>query len=153
MNLPGGPPSANNNNRYNSTETSSSAATVADPLTTFRAVFIRAPGILESGPEVEILAEYTLNTSEKEATGRDAVTVAVRSGHLMATAFHPELTDDARWHALFVDMVRDNVKSLNISNNNNDKEGEKEEGGINGTHGTTGIGRVPTRPADLPVYH
>jgi 5'-phosphate synthase pdxT subunit len=112
-------------------------------LTTFRAVFIRAPAILESGPEVEILAQYTLNASEKEATGKDAVTVAVRSAHLMATAFHPELTDDARWHALFVDMVRDNVKSLGINSNEEEEEGD----------GTNGIGRVPTRPADLPVYH
>ena len=74
----------------------------------------------------------------------------MRSGHLMATAFHPEITDDARWHALFVVMVRDNVKSLGTSISNNNNNEEEAEGG---TVGTNGIGRVPTRPADLPVYH
>jgi 5'-phosphate synthase pdxT subunit len=63
----------------------------------FRAVFIRAPAILEAGPAVQVLAE---------APGRgEQVIVAVRQGPILATAFHPELTDDARWHKLFLDVV------------------------------------------------
>lgn len=64
-----------------------------------RAVFIRAPWVEETGPEVEIL-------------GSDPVTgriVAVRQGPALATAFHPELTGDPRVHKLFVDMVRDRI--------------------------------------------
>jgi 5'-phosphate synthase pdxT subunit len=63
----------------------------------FRAVFIRAPAILEAGPTVQVLAE---------APGHgEQVIVAVRQGPILATAFHPELTDDARWHRLFLDVV------------------------------------------------
>ena len=63
----------------------------------FRAVFIRAPAILEAGPAVQVLAE---------APGHgEQVIVAVRQGPILATAFHPELTDDARWHRLFLDVV------------------------------------------------
>ncbi len=74
------------------------------------AVFIRAPWVESAGPDVEVLA--TLGTAVRssttgegpgEAAGR---IVAVRQGPLLATAFHPELTGDARVHALFVDMVR-----------------------------------------------
>ena len=38
------------------------------------------------------------------STGADPV--AARQGNMLVTAFHPELTDDRRVHALFVDMVR-----------------------------------------------
>jgi pyridoxal 5'-phosphate synthase pdxT subunit len=63
----------------------------------FRAVFIRAPAILETGPGVQVLAE---------APGHDEqVIVAVRQGPILATAFHPELTNDARWHRLFLDVI------------------------------------------------
>jgi hypothetical protein len=51
------------------------------------------------GPGVEALASYTLTAEEAQAQGRDSVVVAVRSGHLVATAFHPEITSDARWAA------------------------------------------------------
>jgi pyridoxal 5'-phosphate synthase pdxT subunit len=64
-----------------------------------RAVFIRAPAITEIGPQVECLAE--LNTPHEEQ-----VIVAVRQGPILATAFHPELTDDLRWHRLFLETVR-----------------------------------------------
>jgi 5'-phosphate synthase pdxT subunit len=62
------------------------------------AVFIRAPGIVDVGKGVEILAHFG---------GEDAppVIVAVRQGPILATAFHPELTDDLRWHRLFVEIV------------------------------------------------
>jgi 5'-phosphate synthase pdxT subunit len=63
----------------------------------FRAVFIRAPWVEEVGPGVEILAT-------EPRTGR---IVAVRQGPALATAFHPELTQDHRVHALFIDMLRD----------------------------------------------
>lgn len=40
-----------------------------------------------------------LTPEEQELSqGLDKVTVAVRSGHLLATAFHPELTEDSRWY-------------------------------------------------------
>lgn len=109
----------------------------------FRAVFIRAPAITEVGPGLEVLAEYILTKEEREmAEGKEAVVVAVRSGPIMATAFHPELTDDARWHALFVEMVRKHAAELMAQE-------EAEDGG---DAGVAKLGREPTRPADLPVY-
>ncbi len=63
----------------------------------FRAVFIRAPWVEEVGPGVEILAT-------EPRTGR---IVAVRQGPALATAFHPELTQDNRVHTIFTDMVRE----------------------------------------------
>lgn len=79
----------------------------------FRALFIRAPAITEAGPEVEVLAAYTLSPAEL-AENPDhplSVIVAVRSGALLATSFHPELVDDLRWHALFVKMVQEDLKN------------------------------------------
>jgi 5'-phosphate synthase pdxT subunit len=61
----------------------------------FRAVFIRAPYITEAGPGVDVLSRI------------DDKIVAVRQGHLLASAFHPELTDDVRMHAFFAEMVRE----------------------------------------------
>ena len=63
-------------------------------------VFIRAPWVEDAGPDVEVLARVTGG----EADGR---IVAVRQGSLLATSFHPEVTDDARVHELFVSMVRE----------------------------------------------
>jgi 5'-phosphate synthase pdxT subunit len=65
----------------------------------FRAVFIRAPWVEQTGPGVSILGT-------DQGTGR---IVAVRQGQLLATAFHPELTPDRRIHQLFVDIVKDNT--------------------------------------------
>jgi 5'-phosphate synthase pdxT subunit len=65
----------------------------------FRAVFIRAPWVEQTGPGVSILGTDL-------GTGR---IVAVRQGKLLATAFHPELTQDRRIHQLFVDIVKDNT--------------------------------------------
>jgi 5'-phosphate synthase pdxT subunit len=65
----------------------------------FRAVFIRAPWVEQTGPGVGILGT-------EQGTGR---IVAVRQGQLLATAFHPELTPDRRIHQLFVDIVKDNT--------------------------------------------
>eukprot|EP00884_Botryococcus_braunii_P001335 jgi/Botrbrau1/11201/Bobra.0214s0025.1 len=72
----------------------------------FRAIFIRAPAVLETGPSVEVLSQYVLAPDEAATAGRDSVAVAVRNGPLLATAFHPELTSDLRWHRLFVEGVR-----------------------------------------------
>jgi pyridoxal 5'-phosphate synthase pdxT subunit len=63
----------------------------------FRAVFIRAPWVEQTGDAVEIIGT-------ESRTGR---IVAVRQGPALATAFHPELTPDLRIHKLFVDMVRE----------------------------------------------
>jgi len=68
----------------------------ADP---FRAVFIRAPWVEQTGPGVSILGT-------DQGTGR---IVAVWQRQLLATAFHPELTQDRRIHQLFVDIVKDNT--------------------------------------------
>ncbi len=56
-------------------------------------VFIRAPRIVTTGSDVEILAE------------RDGFPVLIRQGHTMAATFHPELSADRRVHQLFVDTV------------------------------------------------
>jgi pyridoxal 5'-phosphate synthase pdxT subunit len=58
------------------------------------AVFIRAPWIERAGPGVEVLASHRGHA------------VAAREGNLLVTAFHPELTGDRRFHALFVDGLR-----------------------------------------------
>ena len=58
----------------------------------------RAPAVVQAGPAVEVLAEYHLTPAEQSAaSGRQSVMVAVREKHLLATAFHPELTADLRW--------------------------------------------------------
>lgn len=62
------------------------------------AVFIRAPWIESHGPEVEPLATVETPLGVK--------VVVARQGGLLASAFHPELTDDGRLHRLFVDLVR-----------------------------------------------
>ncbi|HLU23298.1 pyridoxal 5'-phosphate synthase glutaminase subunit PdxT [Lederbergia graminis] len=66
-------------------------AGVADSMT---AVFIRAPHIIEAGENVEILAKYN---------GR---IVAAKEGNLLGCSFHPELTDDNRLTAYFIEMVK-----------------------------------------------
>ncbi|HLH80622.1 MAG TPA: pyridoxal 5'-phosphate synthase glutaminase subunit PdxT [Chthonomonas sp.] len=59
-----------------------------------RAVFIRAPYVTQVGPNVQVLSKF-----------QDKV-VAVKQGNLLATAFHPELTDNLRIHALLAEMAR-----------------------------------------------
>jgi 5'-phosphate synthase pdxT subunit len=60
----------------------------------FHAIFIRAPAIERCGAAVEPVA--TLD---------DGTIVAAREGRFLATAFHPELTGDSRFHRLFADMA------------------------------------------------
>lgn len=73
----------------------------------YRCIFIRAPAILQTGPKVEVLAEYKIPEEKKASMTEDkvdSVAVAVKQGTLMATSFHPELTADFRWHQLFLSM-------------------------------------------------
>jgi len=60
----------------------------------FPAVFIRAPAIQGVNGKAEILARLA-----------DGTGVAARQGKLLVSAFHPELTDDLRFHQYFVDIV------------------------------------------------
>jgi 5'-phosphate synthase pdxT subunit len=57
----------------------------------FHGVFIRAPKVTRVGADVEILAEY------------DGVPVLLRRGPITVASFHPELANDARLHAQFLD--------------------------------------------------
>ena len=58
-----------------------------------RAVFIRAPWVERHGPGVEVLSAY------------EGHPVAIREETVLACAFHPELTDDPRFHAIFMAMT------------------------------------------------
>ncbi|MFH1381577.1 MAG: pyridoxal 5'-phosphate synthase glutaminase subunit PdxT [Chloroflexota bacterium] len=60
----------------------------------FPAVFIRAPLIERVKSNVEVLAKLANGT-----------VVAARQGKLLASAFHPELTDDLRFHQYFIDIM------------------------------------------------
>jgi 5'-phosphate synthase pdxT subunit len=60
----------------------------------FHAVFIRAPIIEETKPSAKILSRLP-----------DGSIVAIRQDQLLACAFHPEFTDDLRFHSYFLDMV------------------------------------------------
>lgn len=102
----------------------------------FRGVFIRAPAILESN--VDVICELTLDEKQKSKVNRERVIVAVKSQNCLATAFHPELTGDNRWHQFFAQMVIENLK-------HNDFE-------------IDGIGQLKQElksimiPSDLPVF-
>lgn len=63
--------------------------------TPLRAVFIRAPLIKEVGPEVDVLSTYK------------GEIVTARQGNLLASSFHPELTDDFRLHGYFLRMAEE----------------------------------------------
>ena len=64
----------------------------------FHAVFIRAPVVTQAGETVSVLARLD-----------DGRIAAVRQAHLLATAFHPELTADLRLHAYFCDIVTETI--------------------------------------------
>jgi 5'-phosphate synthase pdxT subunit len=61
----------------------------------YHAVFIRAPTIDGVGPNVDVIARLA-----------DGTAVAARDGTMVASSFHPELTDDSRFHEYFLDLVR-----------------------------------------------
>ncbi|MCS7174362.1 pyridoxal 5'-phosphate synthase glutaminase subunit PdxT [Pseudothermotoga sp.] len=65
-----------------------------------KAVFIRAPKVLEWSSNVEVLATY------------EGTPVLVQQGNLLASSFHPELTDDLKIHEYFVKMVADRYESV-----------------------------------------
>ncbi len=67
----------------------------------FHAVFIRAPSIKRAGEEVEVLAALD-----------EGVIVAVRQRNLLATAFHPELTEDTRFHRYFLRMFESGHRGM-----------------------------------------
>ncbi|GAA3585100.1 pyridoxal 5'-phosphate synthase glutaminase subunit PdxT [Klugiella xanthotipulae] len=58
------------------------------------AVFIRAPVVERVGPGVETIAMLS-----------DGRVVAVRQGNILGSSFHPEMTNDGRFHRLFLDNV------------------------------------------------
>lgn len=60
----------------------------------YHAVFIRAPIIEAVGKDAKVLAKVD-----------DGRIVAAQQGHLLATSFHPELTDDTRFHEYFLSLV------------------------------------------------
>jgi len=66
----------------------------------FPGVFIRAPVIEQANSEVEILTRLTNGTG-----------VAARQGRLLASAFHPELTNDLRFHQYFLNIVAEGTNS------------------------------------------
>ncbi len=64
----------------------------------FHAIFIRAPVVEEAKPGVEILSHLT-----------DGSIVAVRQNRLLACAFHPEFTNDLRFHRYFLNIVDERI--------------------------------------------
>jgi len=64
----------------------------------FHAVFIRAPIVTQIDESVTVLSKLD-----------DGRIVAVKQNHLLATSFHPELTDDLRLHAYFCDIVEETI--------------------------------------------
>lgn len=62
----------------------------------FHAFFIRGPAVETAGPEVKVLA--TLD---------DGTIVAVQEGNLLGTAFHPEVSEDSRFHQYFLRLCKD----------------------------------------------
>jgi 5'-phosphate synthase pdxT subunit len=82
-------------------------AGLADPV---HAIFIRAPWVEQTGPEVQVLARV----DHGPAAGR---IVAVRQGPLMATSFHPEVGGDARIHRLFLEQAGVTNGAINRATN------------------------------------
>ncbi|HET6893969.1 MAG TPA: pyridoxal 5'-phosphate synthase glutaminase subunit PdxT [Candidatus Baltobacteraceae bacterium] len=72
----------------------------------FPAIFIRAPWIERIGAGVDLLAE------------RNSHGVMVRQGNVLATSFHPELTQDQRVHGYFLRMVRES-REKHVGNERN----------------------------------
>ncbi|WVZ78019.1 hypothetical protein U9M48_025799 [Paspalum notatum var. saurae] len=118
---------------------------------TCRGVFIRAPAILEVGSDVEILADCPIpadgpkviissgEDAEEQVYSKDRVIVAVRQGNILATAFHPELTSDSRWHRFFLDMDKESpakaFSALSLSSSSREAEDLPKN-----------------RPLDLPIF-
>ena len=86
--------------QMDSFETGLSVSALLEPERPFRAVFIRAPLIASIGKNVEVVARLEQGCEEEEGQ-----IVAAREGRLLATSFHPELTDDPRFHQYFLSLV------------------------------------------------
>ena len=71
---------------------------------TYHCVFIRAPLFSNVGPKAEVLAQLS-----------DGTVVAAKQDNMLATAFHPELTGDTRFHQLFLEMAGGNVVPIDIA--------------------------------------
>ena len=69
----------------------------------YHCIFIRAPVVIRVGPPVKVLASLD-----------DGRPVAVQQGNLLATSFHPELTQDARIHQYFVDLAEGNSLASSV---------------------------------------
>jgi len=67
---------------------------LGDEARPFPAVFIRGPRLMDARGDACVLAQLT-----------DGTPVAAREGHWLVTSFHPELTDDTRFHEYFLKMV------------------------------------------------
>lgn len=65
----------------------------------FPAVFIRAPRLVDVKGESRVLARLA-----------DGTAVAAQEGHWLVTSFHPELTDDKRFHQYFLSLIKSEVK-------------------------------------------
>jgi 5'-phosphate synthase pdxT subunit len=75
----------------------------ADPV---HAVFIRAPWVESVGSDVDVLATVSVPPAAAERThGTGDRIVAVQQGPVMATSFHPEVSDDLRLHRHFLDLI------------------------------------------------
>ena len=95
--------------QVDSFEADLSVPVLAEHQSPFRAVFIRAPLITQIGPRVEILARLeNENRSQPSVHTPLAVddVVGVQQGHLLGTAFHPELTNDIRFHQYFLELIK-----------------------------------------------
>ena len=73
-----------------------------DPDRPFRAIFIRAPIIERVGKGVDVLARLG-----EDGSARGGRIVAARQQNLLASSFHPELTQDTRFHRYFLSMVEE----------------------------------------------
>lgn len=73
-----------------------------DPDRPFRAIFIRAPIIENVGKNVAVLARY-----EDKGSSKNGQIVAARQQNLLVSSFHPELTEDSRFHRYFLSMVNE----------------------------------------------
>lgn len=177
----------------------------------FRAIFIRAPAVLEAGPGVEALAHYKLTAEEREkhvrqgcgwqrshqgmctahcaasltgspapcwhchVQGCESVIVAVKSGVLLATAFHPELTTDTRWWVVLWPSLACVVHSSNMCEMQGVRHRQFAPVLYSSCHRHqlfvemvrkhaaaqpdkqppslyANLGRQPNRPLDLPIY-
>ena len=80
-------------NAYGTQVDSFAATAESEALPGLRCVFIRAPQLRRPGPEVEVLARF------------DGWPVLVRQGRILASTFHPELTDETRVHELLLSLA------------------------------------------------